>query len=131
MISESRLGNIEGITDFVRGLSVYPLLLLLSLYATWALAWIEVGHQPIPMMDRPKALGIPVGIFYRLTWYLIIGLLPVFVMNAFLLIIELLQRLLHKRYNVIGLITVPGVSWSALIAVLKWNPVVVNWFLKD
>lgn len=36
---------------------LFPVWLLGSLYATWFIAWIQLGHPPRPMLDDPKSIG--------------------------------------------------------------------------
>jgi len=41
-------------------LRVYPFLMAGWLYAGWLVAWIVLGHEPVPYVDDPKGLGLPV-----------------------------------------------------------------------
>lgn len=34
-----------------------PLVILVFTYATWVLAWLRLGRQPVPIDDDPKTMG--------------------------------------------------------------------------
>src|SRR4051794_33949091 len=52
--------------------SLYPLMVLILLYATWGAAAISLGHVPIPSLDDPKYINVVVTALHHLT---LVGLL--------------------------------------------------------
>lgn len=36
---------------------LYPVWLLAAFYVAWLVAWVQLGHQPRPMLDDPKSIG--------------------------------------------------------------------------
>lgn len=52
---------------------LYPIVLIASFYATWAIAWAMLGHMPRPSMDDPKYISGWVDVPYNITLLLIIG----------------------------------------------------------
>ncbi|MCP4891050.1 MAG: DUF4158 domain-containing protein [Planctomycetaceae bacterium] len=35
----------------------YPVWVLAAFCVTWLIAWVQLGHQPRPMLDDPKSIG--------------------------------------------------------------------------
>jgi hypothetical protein len=54
--------------------SIYPLLVLASLYATWFTAWCFLGHPPRPYLDDPTSICPAVDVLYISTYLFIEGL---------------------------------------------------------
>jgi hypothetical protein len=52
--------------------SIYPLLVLASLYATWLTAWCVLGHPPRTYRDDPGSIGPAVDVL-RISTFLFIG----------------------------------------------------------
>ena len=48
--------------------SLYPLLLLASLYGTWFTAWVVLGHRPRSSLDDPKFISPVVEVPYGCTF---------------------------------------------------------------
>lgn len=57
-------------------LSIYPVVLVVSVYLTWTAAWCELGHRPRPYFDDPKYISALVGLCLPLTWALLVGYVP-------------------------------------------------------
>src|SRR5262249_48228957 len=53
--------------------SLYPLLLLFLLYATWFTAWAVLGHRPRSSLDDPKFISPLVEVPYLSTFLLGLG----------------------------------------------------------
>jgi hypothetical protein len=60
--------------------TLYPLLLVASIYATWFTAWIVLGHQPRMSLDDPKFIS-PIGdVPLTATYLLMLGAPGAFVL---------------------------------------------------
>src|SRR5690606_1407602 len=60
---------------------LYPILLLVMLYATWFAAWMALGHVPQSSLDDPKGIdGIEIP--YAITTVLLLGLIPALLVSA-------------------------------------------------
>ena len=57
-------------------LYLYPVWLLAAFYVTWLVAWVQLGHQPRPMLDDPKSIGGFSGDVYMISGVFLI-LMPV------------------------------------------------------
>ena len=55
-------------------LCLYPLILVASLYATWFMAWAELGHRPVPSLDDPKSISRVVDVPYFASGALLVGM---------------------------------------------------------
>jgi len=51
----------------------YPLLVIGSIYLTWLVAWIALGHRPIPSLDDPKFISVWVDIPLIVSRFLMMG----------------------------------------------------------
>ena len=115
-----------------RVFACYPLLPLLSLYATWATAWYCLGHLPRSSLDDPKFISPMVDVPYDATSALLAGALPALVVHALLVAIDFL-RMMHderddlKRFMVRGVL--PLLSWPIAYFGLMADPGgVFGWF---
>ena len=53
---------------------LFPVWLVGSFYATWLVAWIQLGHRPRPMLDDPKSIGGLMDIAYPIAGYLVMAM---------------------------------------------------------
>src|SRR4030095_14242465 len=104
MNPNSRFVEIKGIGAVAWVFSTYPILLVLSLYVTWALAWLSLGHLPRPSQDDPKYINSQVSCFHLATWLLLLGSYIALPLNAFFILLEVVHRVLHRQWNVMLLV---------------------------
>ena len=52
---------------------LYPVVLVASFYATWAIAWVMLGHMPRPSLDDPKYISGWVILPYCISMVLLIA----------------------------------------------------------
>jgi hypothetical protein len=107
---------------------LYPIALIASFYATWAIAWAMLGHMPRPSMDDPKYISGWVDVPYTTTLLLMIGFPAALVgavsWTAWTGVQQKLSRL-TKASVLILLITL----WIGTISFLRADPwQVVYWF---
>ncbi|MEM8666289.1 MAG: hypothetical protein AAGG48_02150 [Planctomycetota bacterium] len=65
--------NFRGRTLIWWIVSLYPIWLVGSFYAVWGLAWVQLGHQPRPMLDDPKSIGGLMDLAYPIPGFLLLG----------------------------------------------------------
>lgn len=104
--------------------SLYPMLLLGSLYATWFTAWMVLGHRPRFSLDDPKFISPIVSVLHDVTVILTMGLT-----FAFLSTLVLSAACIPPRSRLGGTlprsiaahVLVPLLSWLAFSAVVGWG----------
>jgi hypothetical protein len=93
---------------------LYPAWLAGSFYATWLVAWIQLGHRPRPMLDDPKSIGGLVDIAYIISGLLVMAmplLTPIGFASSFFCPV----RSVHgKRYSLVAGLAVLYVLLCAL-----------------
>ncbi|MCI5129946.1 MAG: hypothetical protein D3904_00095 [Candidatus Electrothrix sp. EH2] len=57
-------------------LSMYPLVMLLSISVTWLAAYISLGQAPVPSLNDPKNINSVVSIFHVITMLLLVFYIP-------------------------------------------------------
>ncbi len=105
----------------------YPGLLILSLYGTWLMAWLTLGHMPRPSLDDPKRIGLGVDIAYLLAGLLLIG----FPAAALLGVASQFfgtHRSWTKRI-LLGILL--ALTWVIVIMFLRWDPLLVGTWYMD
>jgi hypothetical protein len=112
--------------------SLYPTLLLGSLYLAWGSAWGVLGHCPLPIADAPSRVGPVVAGVFVTTNFLLFGLPFSFLGCLVLATAESKRRFLAtggQRAAALSAIAGPLV-WVAAFAILRWDPFeVMAWFL--
>ncbi|MDE0864736.1 MAG: hypothetical protein OSA98_13180 [Rubripirellula sp.] len=103
---------------------LYPVLVLVSLYGTWLLAWVALGSIPVPMRDDPKGISMIT--------------LPYIMTNVLLMVAPvgciagvLGQFLYHGRTMMFRFLHAGGVAllWFGSFSLVGWDPGrVVEWF---
>jgi len=127
--SNIRFGHGNCIGAIAWAFSAYPVLLLLSLYTTWALAWLSLGHLPRPTLDDPKYINRLVTCFNLATWLLLMGIYIALPLNAFFVLVSVTQRVLYRQWNVVLIVGTPTLLWLCLFFLLVNDPgKIVFWF---
>lgn len=105
----------------------YPLLALASLYGTWLIAWLVLGHMPRPSLDDPKSISSLVDVAHTVTTVLLIGF-PVAAIAGIAL------QLVQPRVSWSTRVLCCGAMillWLATIAFLRWDPFQVGTWYMD
>src|ERR1051326_5932895 len=112
--SHPRFGTVTGIDRAAWVCSLYPVVAIWLIHMMAAMCWLLYGHRPHDfLVDDPhpqfvrdlRSLFIFVAM---LCVYVSIAVLP---LNAFLIMIELVQRTLHRRGGIIRLVAIPVLLW--------------------
>jgi hypothetical protein len=127
--------------------SLYPMLVLVSLYATWFTAWLVLSHRPSPHLyiEDPRYISPVVDVPFAWTSALLLGFpnflpllgLPIALLIcpavAFIGVVVGAQRERVRPYNVISRTFIPPFAWLSLWVVLRYLPLdrdhVIDWFL--
>jgi hypothetical protein len=129
MNSTSRFGELKGLGAVAWVFSTYPVLLVFSLYITWALACLSLGHMPRPSQDDPKHISSLVSCFHVATGLLLLGSYVALPANAFFILLEVVHRVLQRRWNVVLLVAAPVLSWLCLFFIMLYDPgKIAYWF---
>jgi hypothetical protein len=113
---------------------IYPLLPLMSLYLTWAIAWFVLGHPPRSSLDDQKFIGGPVDVAYVPTALLLISL-PIGLPVGLALGMLCGARYVHSRGwnwwrpSVLAVALLAAYAGGALL--LKWDPLSVLYWYMD
>jgi len=101
--------------------SLYPLLVLGSVYAVWFTAWCILGHRPRISVDDPKRLGSTIVVPIRLCGALILGLPIAFVLVGPLALAHDVQCFrkdgLRENRTVVRLLT-PLIVWLGVCGIV-------------
>jgi hypothetical protein len=128
MNSTSRLGELKGLGAVAWVFSTYPVVIVLSLYITWALAWLSLGHIPRPSQDDPKHINSLVSCFHVATVLLLLGSYVALPVNALVILLEVGHRVLQRRWNVL-LVAASVLSWLCLFFIMLYDPgKIAYWF---
>jgi hypothetical protein len=124
--------------------SLYPVLPLASLYATWLTAWAVLGHIPRAALDDPKFISPIVDVPYHLTFLLIHSSVAAVALSALLsgaLLLRAARRLIvaaesvpDQRYWTVRfpfLILVPIFSWGLAYLLMFADPLGVMFWYMD
>jgi hypothetical protein len=101
--------------------SLYPLLILGSVYATWLTAWFILGHQPRISLDNPKDISPIVDVEFISTTVFILGSPIALILGVPLVVAHDIQTFrsegLHELRTTVRL-TIPLVVWSSVFIIL-------------
>jgi hypothetical protein len=129
MNTTSDLTRLEGRRVVAWTVSAYPVILLISLYSTWLLAWLSVGHQPRPYQDDPKYVNWLVTLFYSKTLLLLMGCYVALLLNGIIVLIEVVQKVRRRQWDFVLLVIVPVVLWLCLFLLIDRDPGKIGvWF---
>lgn len=120
-----RFGIVDGVSQVVWACSLYPAAVVLFVYGIWFLCFLLYGHSPHsfraddphPRLVRELASILSVTGMFSLFFSL--AVLP---LNALFVLIELLQRLFHRRRDVILLLLIPTLTWLLCFGIIRWSP---------
>ncbi len=108
---------------------LYPVVLIASFYATWAIAWGMLGHMPRPSLDDPKYINGWVVVPYNITMLLVIAFPAALVGGVFWTAWSGVQRKLRSLTTASAL-TLLMALWIAAITFLRVDPLRVgDWFM--
>jgi hypothetical protein len=101
--------------------SLYPLLVLGSIYAVWLTAWCVVGHRPRIGLDDPESIGPIVPVPIKLSEAFVLGLPVVVILVGPLVLIHDVQSFraggLHPNRTVARLV-VPVLVWLGVFGIV-------------
>ena len=111
----------------------YPVAMLACLYATWLVAWVSLGHRPIPSLNDPKSINAAVSGCHLVTGLLLMFSLPMLLLNIGGVIVAAAWRVYTvRRIDLMAALFVAGpvLSWAATVVVLRADPGrVLYWFM--
>ena len=109
--TSERFGKFNWMTAI---LATLPLLMPLMILVTWGLAWIALGHRPVPSINDPKAIDSTL----MQSAYIGTILLMVMVPPAFFLTIIMILasgiRVLFDRYRLRGFLILLAYSITSI-----------------
>jgi len=106
-----------------------PFLLVGSLYMTWAVAWVVLGHPPRPSADDPKSISFWVDIPYATTRLLLIVFPAAVIMGAILTVCFGMRHKARRVKIAVAVVVLVGL-WVGTIAFLRWDPWRIGeWFM--
>lgn len=108
----------------------YPLLLVGSLYMTWAVAWTVLGHPPRPYLDDPKFISMWVDIARDIALVLMIGFPAAMIGGAAVITWFGMLRKVGK-WRIILALAVLALVWAATVAFVRWDPWCVGYWFWD
>jgi hypothetical protein len=105
----------------------YPLLLAISLYAEWLLAWSLLSHKPVPSMDDPKSISG--NWMHWIVGPFLLGAAPAIVgAVVFNILHAVLNRARQRDLVVRGAIL--ALLWAGLLVLLRADPGrVAEWWM--
>ena len=109
----------------------YPVLVVVSFYLTWFVAWAVLGHMPRPNLDDPKYIGLLVDIPYCVCTLLLMGVPGVMPLSALMAPIALARQAAPGARLARGLIALSALIllWAAALWFLHADPWdVVTWY---
>jgi hypothetical protein len=122
-----RFGEVKSMGAFGWLSCIYPLLFISSLYGTWIVAWIVLGHRPHAYHDDPKCIGAVVSLFCGMFYFLFVFFFPFVLVSACFLLIGICERCLTRR-NPLPIIGSPLLVWIVVFGLVRWDPLqLVRW----
>jgi hypothetical protein len=116
--------------------SLYPVLLLGSLYATWFTAWCILGHPPRTSLDDPKFINPIVLVPHNTTYLFILGSPFALLLCVTLVMACLVQSVRaegFRPHETTAQLLIALCLWSSLIVISRWNlfdfDYVLGWFM--
>jgi hypothetical protein len=128
MDTKKRFGEVEGISRIAWIFSAYPLLLLFCVLTTWARAWLLLGHPPHIGQIDPSNISRVVSVIRDAGMILLLGFYVVVIPGLLFAIVEMVQRLLHKKKSALAML-IPTLLWSSTIFFVRYDPgEIIEWF---
>jgi hypothetical protein len=94
------------------------------IYMIGVIGWLLYGHQPHDyLVDDPHPQFI-LNLRAYLTvigWLCVYACFVVLPLNALFLVIELVQRVLHRQRGIVWLLAIPILLWSLSFASFQWE----------
>jgi hypothetical protein len=117
-------------------LSVYPLLVVCAIYATWFFAWFALGHRPRTNLDDPKFINPIVMLSRDIAYLLMLGLLSALILCVVLVVYCIIRSVrsqgVHPGAAALQLL-MPLLGWLAPVFISRWNlfdfDYVLGWFM--
>lgn len=116
--------------------SLYPLLLPLSLYATWFTAWAVLGHQPRSSLDDPKWISPVVEIPYGATILCLMSVPLSWAVSIPLMLAHVAESITRRHIlplRAAALLLAPVLVWFSVVAFLYLKPFgvryVIDWYM--
>jgi hypothetical protein len=102
----------------------YPLLLLMSVYGGWLVAWAELGHRPDPVFDDPALAGWVVNAAIVAAAMLMMAAWPLFIVYLALVGVWFYRTLAPgsappRKFAVLAAAVLP---WATAFLVLDADP---------
>ena len=105
---------------------IYPALLIVSVYGTWGVAWLTLGHSPRPSIDDPSQIGTAVDVHSLMTRVFLISFPVAAICGVGIQFFIPGRRWLWRFVSAALLI----IEWVLVVAFLRWDPLdVMEWFL--
>jgi hypothetical protein len=112
--------------------SLYPLLLLSSLYATWFTAWCILGYRPRETLDDPKYISPLVDVPFISTGMLMLGLPFTLLLCVPLMLAHIAQIVSQRRIRPregAAQLLIPLILWLSFIVISRWEPFGVSYLI--
>jgi hypothetical protein len=116
--------------------SLYPVLLLCSLYSTWFTAWWVLGNRPRMSLDDPKFISPIVQMPHDATFLLLLGspfALLVCIPLVLSWVVQCVRRDGFRLSKATAQVMIPVSAWQALIVISRWNlfdfDSIFGWFM--
>jgi hypothetical protein len=114
--------------------SLYPVLLIAFLLATWFTAWCALGHEPRMSLDDPKYISPTVNVLRGSTYLLMLGVPISMLLCLPLKLPATVERISQRR---IGLLkravqpVIPLLIWLSFFAILGSGlfEYIIGWFI--
>ena len=106
---------------------MFTLLPAVSVYLSWIVAWIVLGHPPRPSLDDPTQIGPAVSAFYFLSGLFLISI-PLLAIAGPVVQLSNSGRKLFVRaiYSFVSLLIT-----TATIVLFRWDPLHVMYWYMD
>ena len=91
----ARFGKLNWMTAILASM---PVVLVITVLLTWSLAWIALGHRPVPWIDDPKGIDSAiVQSSYFATMMLIMALPPALLLTIVMLMVSGFRCILDRQ----------------------------------
>jgi hypothetical protein len=116
--------------------SLFPLLLPLSLYATWFTAWAVLGHRPRSSLDDPKSISPIVEVPYAATGLCLMSVMLSWAVSILLMMAHVAESISRRHIlplKVAALLLAPILVWGSVFAFLYLGLLgadhIIEWYM--